>query len=181
MVDTQIESEKKQDKLLQYGLLSALTSSLLFVIIYLGGIAWFKNSLSFLSFLIPVVFSVIACRVQKKGDGYLPFKSALRLSFGVFVLTTLATSILSYVLFNWIDTSFADSLKQLYIEQTQKLMEKFKAPPEEIDKAVDKLIKDNIFSFKSIFLSFTYGCILYFLISLIIAAIMKKEKAVFVS
>lgn len=180
-MESQIEIEKKQDKLMQYGLLSALISSLFFVVIYIGGIAWFKNSLSFLSFLIPVVFAVIACKSQKKESGNLPFKSALRLSFGIFVFTSLATSVLSYVLFNWIDTSFAESLKQLYIEQTQKMMERFKAPAEEIDKAVDKLIHDNIFSFKSIFLSFTYGCILYFIISLIIAAIMKKEKEVFSS
>lgn len=171
----------KEDKLLQYGLISALASSLLFVLLYIGGLDWFKNKLSFLTGLIPVVFAIIACRNQRKAEGSLPFRKALRLSFGIFVVTSLATSLLSYILFNWIDTSFAESLKQLAIEQTQLFMEKFKVPVDEIDKTIDKMLKENMFSLKSIFSSFIYGCIVYFLISLIIAAIMKKEKEIFTS
>jgi hypothetical protein len=75
-----------------------------------------------------------------------------------------------------LDIAFAESVKQLSIEKTIEFMEKFKVPDTEIDKAVDGMIKQEMFSIGSLLKSYAYACILYFLEALIIAAIIKKKK-----
>jgi predicted permease len=70
-------------------------------------------------------------------------------------------------------------MKQLTIEQTQKFMSRFGVPQEEIDKAVNGMIEKDLYSFGTIMLSFVQGCILWFILALIMAAIMKKKKPVF--
>jgi len=176
---TSIE-EKKPNLILQYGLFSAIGSILVFVIIYLGGVAWFNGPLAWLSYAVPVVFCVLACITAKKSnDGFLEFKESLKICFGILVLTAFASSLVSFVLFNYIDVAFADSLKQFTIEKTQEMMEKFKVPAEEVDKAIKTIVDKNIFAFGEIAKSFAIGCIFNFIVAAIIAAIMKKKRPEF--
>lgn len=173
-------SPKKSNVLVQYGLFSAVASLLFFVVLYLLGSESFTSPLAWLSMAVPVVFAVLAClKARKENDGFLEFREALKISFGILVITGLVTSLFSFLLFNVIDPSFAESMKQVTIERTQKMMANFKVPQEEIDKQINKMITDNIYSFGSIAQSFLFGCILYFIISLIIAAIVKKKKPEF--
>jgi hypothetical protein len=172
--------ENKSNLILKFGMFSALASVLVFVVIYIGGVAWFSSPLAWLSYVVPIVFCVIACITAKKSnEGYLEFKEALKICFGILVLTGLASSIVSYVLFNYIDVAFADSLKQLSIEKTQEIMEKFKVPAEETEKAINTIANKNIFALGEIIKGFTLGCIGYFIEALIIAAIIKKKRPEF--
>lgn len=171
---------KKSNVLLQYGLFSAIASLLFFVVLYLLGSESFVSPLAWLSMAVPVVFAVLAClKAKRENDGFLSFREALKISFGIFVFTGIVTSLFSFILFNFIDPAFADSMKQVTIEQTQKMMAGFKVPQEEIDKAINKMISENMYSFGKIIQSFLFGCILYFIFSLIIAAIVKKKKPEF--
>jgi hypothetical protein len=58
-------------------------------------------------------------------------------------------------------------------------MARFKVPQEAIDKEINNLINTNIYSLGNIFKSFAQGCIVFFIVALIMAAIMKKKKPVF--
>lgn len=166
--------------ILQYGLFSAIASVLIFVIIYLGGVAWFNGPIAWLSTVAPIVFCILACINVKKGnEGYIEFKEALKICFGILVMTAFTTSLFSFVLFNYIDVAFADSLKQFTIEKTQEMMEKFKVPAEETDKAIKSIVDKNIFAFSEIAKSFALGCIFYFIVAAIIAAIIKKKRPEF--
>ncbi len=172
--------EKKPNIILQYGLFSAIGSVLVFVGIYLGGVAWFNGPLAWLSYVVPIVFCVLACIAAKKdNEGFLEFKEALKICFGILVLTGFASSMVSFVLFNYIDVAFADSLKQFTIEKTQEIMEKFKVPADEMDKAIKTIVDKNIFAFSEIAKGFALGCIGYFIEAAIIAAIFKKKRPEF--
>ena len=171
---------KKSNVLLQYGLFSAIASLLFFVVLYLLGSESFVSPLAFLSFLVPVVFAILAClKAKRENDGFLSFREALKISFGISVITNIVGSLFSYLLFNFIDTSFAESVKQVNIERTQKFMTKFKVPQEEIDKAINSMITENMYSFGKIIQGFMFTCIVYFIASLIVAAIVKKKKPEF--
>jgi hypothetical protein len=176
----QVVSAKKTNVLLQFGLMSAVASILIFVVLYLGGTSFFSSPVAFLAYLVPVVFSVLACRKAKQeNEGYLEFRTALKITFGIFVLTTLGSTIVSYFIFNFLDTGFAESMKQVTIEKTQEFMVKFNVPQDQIDKAINKMITENIYSLGNLIKAFFQGCIVWFIVSLIIAAIMKKKKPVF--
>jgi predicted permease len=165
---------------MQYGLMSAAISLLIFVVLYLLGSESFKSPFAFATILIPFVFAVIACRKAKKdNEGFLEFKEALKICFGILVLNSLVTSLFSYILYNFIDKPFADSMKQLTIEQTQKFMSRFGVPQDQIDKAVNGIIEKDLYTFGTIMFSFVQGCIVWFILALIMAAILKKKKPVF--
>ncbi len=171
---------KQTNPLVQYSIFSSIVSLLFFVVLYLGGTEAFASPLAFTAYLIPIVFAVLACiKARKQNDGYLEFKEALKISFGIFVFTALTTTIFSYVLYNFIDIPFSDRMLQMTIEKTQEFMQKFGVPQTEIDKAVNGMNRETLFSIGAIFKSFMYGCIVSFIIALIIAAIMKKKKPEF--
>lgn len=175
-----VVAHKKTNVLIQYGLMSAVSSILAFVILYLLGAQSFTSPLAWLTMFIPIVFSILACiKAKKENEGFLEFRDALKYCFGIFVVTSLASSLFSFLLFNFIDPAFADALKQVTIEQTQKFMARFNTPQDTIDKAINEMIKKDLYSFGSIAQSFAQGCIVYFIISLILAAILKKKKPVF--
>ena len=176
----QIAVTNKSNVLTQYGLLAALASILVFVILYLGGTSFFGSPIAFISYAVPIGFAVFACiKAKKENEGFLSFKSALKICFGIFVMCAFATSLLSYILFNFIDPGFKDSMLQLTIENTQKMMAKFGASQDTIDKAVQGMLSKDMFSIGSIAQSFVFGCIFWFVIALIVAAIMKKNRPEF--
>jgi disulfide bond formation protein DsbB len=172
--------QKSTNYLLQYGLLSAVTGILFFVIMYLGGVKTFTSPVAYLGFVIPIIFAVIACRQQKKADGgYLEFSKALKIAFGVMVISGFVASIIQFIFFNYIDTAFRESMLQESMNMAQKMMEKFNVPQDQIDKQLDEMTKTNQFSFGKTMLSFAFACILWFIIALIIAAIVKKKAPEF--
>ena len=165
--------------LLPYGLISALVSVLFYVILYLNGTEAFMHPVAFLSYLIPITFAVLACRKAKKQTGYLEFGAALRLTFGIQVLSFFALTLFSYLLMNYFDPGFAERMLQLTIQKTQEMLERFKVPQSEIDKQIKGVMSKDLFSLKAILQNFAISCIVLFLFSLIIAAFVKKNKPEF--
>ncbi|HLO81917.1 MAG TPA: DUF4199 domain-containing protein [Chitinophagaceae bacterium] len=171
---------KKSNILLQYGLISALVSLLVFVLMYIGGTEVIGSPFALATWFIPIIIVVLALRrAKKENNGFLEFREALKISFGVLVCSTLATSIFSYLLYHYIDPAFGERMVQLTMEKSQQFMEKLGTPQDAIDKAVKEMTFENLFSFKKVFQGFMFGCIFNFIVALIIAAIMKKKKPEF--
>ena len=97
----------------------------------------------------------------------------------VFVTAFLIQTVFNYVLLKYIDTSFRDELTRLTLEKTEALLRRFGAPESEIEKTLEAAGNADSYSIKNLILGFGMMCILFFLISLIIAAIVKKTKPVF--
>ncbi len=163
---------------LQYGLFSAAAAVLIFVILYILGAEYFMSPVAWISsYLIPILFAVLGgLHVKKNNNGYLNFNEALKITFGVFVITGLLSTIVSFFIFNYLDVAFAERMKQLTIEKAQEAMARFKVPESEMEKAMDKMAEHDLFSFGSLLKSFAYACILYFIEALIVSAIIKKKK-----
>ncbi len=58
-------------------------------------------------------------------------------------------------------------------------MKKFGASQEQIDKAMEDMMKGNNYSLGKQLLGTAFICIFWFIVSLIISAIIKKKKPVF--
>lgn len=170
--------EKKQaSPMLQYGLLSALIGIIFSVILYLGGIKLFTSPIAYLGYIIPIAIAVMACLKQKKNQGgYLKFGEALKTSYGVFVISAFAAVLFSYILLNYIDTSFADAMKQYTMEMTENMMKKFGASQDQIDQAITKASERSGFSLGSMSLGFAISCFIWFIPALIISLIVRKEN-----
>jgi hypothetical protein len=171
-------SQKHNKELIQFGGISALFAILVFVVIYIMGAEYFLSPMVWISsYAMPLVFSIWASIVVKrKQQGYLEFREALKINFGVLVITGFVSTLFSYLMFNFVDQAFAESFKQLTIEKTIEFMNRFNVPESEIDKAIDDLIKKDLWSASSLLKSLAYTCIGYFIEALIVAAIIKKKK-----
>lgn len=171
-------SQKHNKEILQFGILSSLFAILVLVVIYIIGAEYIMSPFAWIaSYIMPLFFSIWATiTVKRKQDGFIEFKEGLKINFGVLVLTGVASTLYSYVMFNYVDPPFAESLKQITIEKTIEFMNKFKVPETEIDKAVDELIQKDLWSFSSLMKSLANVCIFYFIEALIVSAIIKKKK-----
>ena len=179
-MEQELQVQKKTNVLLQYGLISALVSLLVYVLMYIGGTEAMGSPVAFATMLVPIVIAVLACRKAKsENDGYLEFKEALKISFGVMVASTLTTSVFSYLLYNYFDHPFGERMVQLTMEKTQEFLEKMGQSSDIIDKSMKDITFENLFSLKKVIQGFMFGCIFNFIISLIVAAIMKKNKPEF--
>ena len=177
----ELTSQKKSNVLFQFGIIAALASLLIYVIVYVAGTDFYGSGISmFISFVLPIAIAVLACiRAKKENGGYLEFSQALKICFGVLVIASLTTSVFNYLLVNYFDPAFGERIVQLSIEKTQSILEKIGTPQDAIDKSIREMTFEKLFSAKSVFQSFMLGCIVQFIFALIIAAIMKKNKPEF--
>ncbi len=171
---------KKTNPLLQYGLLSGIVSILFLILLYIAGAKSFTSPVAWLGLAIPIILAVLACRKQKKENGgFLEFSQALKISFGVMAISSLLYSLASFVLLNFIDTAFRERLLQATIEMTQRMMQRFNAPQDAIDKTIQEMTTSNPYSLGRTMFNFAWFCIVWFIIALIISAIVKKKKPEF--
>lgn len=173
--------EKKSTNVgLTYGIISGLASVVFSLVLYLGGVKWFVHPVAYLGFVIPIVVAVLAGIKQKKlNEGYLDFAAALKVVFTTFVIGTLISTLFSYVLFNYIDVPFREALAQETVVKAQAMMQKFGASQEQIDKAIEDMMKENNYTFGKQMTGAAFFCIFWFIISAIIAAVVKKKKPEF--
>lgn len=172
--------ERKKNAGLTYGLIGGLALSVYFIIMYLGGVDFFMGPLAWLGYVIIIVIAVLAGLKQRKlNGGSLEFGEALKVVFLVFALGFLLQTIVSHIIFNYIDVPFKEAMTQKTIEKTEEIMKSFGATDDQIDKALEEASKRDNFSIKSQLLGYGFSCILFFLISLIIAAIIKRKPAPF--
>ena len=172
--------EKKQNVFVAYGIISGIVVIIFTLGLYLGGIEWFMNPIAFVVYVLPIVIAVLASVKQKKlQGGYLSFGEALKGSFLVFVITGLLSSIFIYILFNYIDVPFRDALSQKSAEISRQMMERFGMKEDDIDRATDDILSGRAYSVRSMAINFAVYCVIYFIVSLIIAAIVKRKKPEF--
>ena len=172
--------EKKQNVFVAYGLISAIVVIIFYLLLYVGGIEWWLNPIAYLGYALPIVIAVLAAVKQKKiQGGYLSFGEALKGVFIVFVITGLGSTLFQYVLFNYIDVPFREALSQKTAEMTEEMLRKFGMKDDDIEKATDEILSGRSYSAGKMMLGFAFGCIISFIIALIIAAIVKKKKPEF--
>jgi hypothetical protein len=171
---------KQQNVILTYGLLGGLISILAFVLLYFAGAQAFVNPLAFGLAIIPITMMVLACRAKKKqNEGYLTFAEGLKTAFGVSVVMSLCSRLVNYVVFNFVDVAFRERLTQLTMEKAEAMMKKFGVAQDQIDKAIQKMATENQFSLGKTIQGFAFECIFWFIVALIVAAIVKKKKPEF--
>lgn len=129
-----------------------------------------------LMYLIPLACGVIAALVERQRIGFLEFRSALRIIFGILVLAVFLQGLFTWLLANLIDPHFGQALRPVWLANTESAYRRFGMPDDEVRRNIESLKGTNPFSFASIMLGLARVYIIGFLISLILAAIVKRKK-----
>lgn len=165
---------------LLYGLLGGLAMSVFLLLLYLGGVEYFMSAIAWLGYCIIITIAILGGLRQKKlNGGYITFGQALKVVFTIFALAFLIQTTFSYILLNHVDTSFRDNLTQATLVKTEEMLKKFGASDAQIEEAVKRVSEQDSYSIKNILLGYGMMCILFFLVSLIIAAIIKRKPQPF--
>lgn len=163
-----------------YGLINAGVAIVFTVILYLGGAEMFVSPVAYIGMVLPIAVCIIGgIQIRKQHGGYLEFSEALKATFLILVLGSLIATVFQYILFNYIDVSFREALAQVTAEQAEKLMRRFGAPEEKIDEAVEETLSKNNYTIGRLLMGFVFGCIWWFIVALIVSAIIKRKRPPF--
>ncbi len=157
---------------------ASLVLTLLIYIIDYTLLANWKMILLLLVFLVLVVLAGINYRNQI--GGFLPYGKAFQHSFITFAVMGIISTIFSIVLYTVIDPELPGKLTDVTIENTQKMMESFGVPEDQMDKAMEdaKARSAGQFSASGLVMSYGIGLIIYAILSLIVALFVRKNEPV---
>ncbi len=117
--------------------------------------------------------------IKNNQGGYISLSEALFASFLIYLIASFLNMLFSYALMTWIDPNLPVLMKEKTIQTTVEMMQKFGGSEEDINKALDSLDSIDTASFSSQFWNFAKGSAFGFIISFIVALIMRKKRPVF--
>jgi len=161
-----------------FGLYLGILLTMATVIPYIIDIGLLTNTWLGVFILISIiVFGIISVAKAKQAqNGYASFKEAFTAYFITIALGLLISTLVSYVLFNFIDTNAAEVLKEKTIEKTVQMLENYNSPTSIIDETVEKLESQNNYSLINIAQGLVGYILMFSIIGLIVAAAMKKKN-----
>jgi hypothetical protein len=161
---------------LKIGLINGAIALLLMYGSYFAGMDAFVSE-QFISKFVPymmIILIVYGFQLRKRNGGYLAFKEGLQYSFMSYVIVALLVAIGTYVLFNVIDKELT---KKVYDAMMVK-MTNMGMKAEELEKVMGKREGQQT-GLRTIFFGTGTGLIWDFVVSLIIAIIIRREKPAF--
>ena len=120
------------------GLIVGAVSIILTMLVYLFNIElmvkWWFGVLNLVISMGLLIFLGISFRNLM--GGFISYKNALQFSFIVFLISYVMGIVFQLLLYNVIDPSLPEVIKQLTVETTVEMMENFGTPQEAIDAAI---------------------------------------------
>lgn len=128
-------------------------------------------------FIAIIVFGIISvAKTKQLQNGFATFKESFTSYFITVLIGLLVSTIVSYLLFNFIDTEAANILKEKTIESTIQMLESFNTPADKIVETVEQIESQNQYSILNILKGLAGYLVFFSIIGLIVAAAMKKTN-----
>jgi len=161
-----------------FGILTGVVSVLITASIYAIDLnlftAWWVTVLSIVAYL--VIGIVLLSKTKKELNGVFPFKDAFTTYFICAVIGILISVVFNIILFNFIDPSAKDSIKEISIKYAVGMMEKFNTPPATINEAVKKLQENDQFSIVEQLKGSIFSIVFSALFGLLLALVFKSKS-----
>lgn len=161
-----------------YGTYLGLTLALTTVLCYIIDLSFFVSLWTMLfNFLIILGFGIFSAASTKKfTNGFPTYKQVFTSYTITLALGLLISTIVGILLFNVIDPEATNTIKELSIENSRELMERFGAPEEQIEPELIKLEESEplsmITQIKNYFAFLTFMLV----IGLLVALIFRKKN-----
>ena len=175
-----------KDYILKNGLILGSLSIVLLVVSYTVGVHFFLNDTwSVIKGLLPYVILIfLVINFKKLVGGFISFKETFTVTLGISVAGGFITTFFSILLFNFIDPDFALLLKEFTIE---KLVVQLDQLPESnpmysiLESLIEQTQEEDIYSISNQARGFFYSLFFHIIVSVIIAAFVKKDKPIEIS
>ncbi|RLJ62483.1 uncharacterized protein DUF4199 [Lacinutrix venerupis] len=161
-----------------YGLYLGGVLALATILVYALKLELFASiTLGIILFVITLTFGVISIiKAKKIQNGFISFKEAFTSYFITVLIGIVISSLISFIIFNFVDPEAAETLKEIALESQVEMLRNFNQPEESIEMVVEASEKQgNLFSIQNVFTSLIGYIIFYSIIGLIISLIMKRK------
>lgn len=168
---------------IKFGVVYGVLVSVLMLVLYLVNKEYVVSTgLTFgISFVIGTAILVMTGRSAKADNGgFLPFGEAFVTLVICFVVGSLITTIFSYLLFNFIDPSLQDLMKEKAVEMAESAAGMFGGSMNEdqLDEMREQMEETNVTSLSQLMVGWLTNSLMGAIYCLIIAAIIKKNPTV---
>jgi hypothetical protein len=162
---------------ISYGIITGIVSALITASIYSIDLnlftAWWVTLISISSYII--ISIVLLSKTKKELKGIFSFKDAFTTYFISAVIGILISVVFNIILFNFIDPSAKESIKELSIKYAVEMMQKFNTPSSAINEAVKKLQETDQFSIIELIKGSLFSIVFSSLFGLLLALIFKSK------
>jgi cbb3-type cytochrome oxidase subunit 3 len=163
-----------------YGLIAGACIVLFMTVLYKGGVNVYLGPFAWLGYIIMISIAVAATLAAKKANGgSLEMVQALKICFTVFVIVLATQTLFIWVLVNHIDTHFRELLIVEIDKRTESAYKYMGYDQQKIGEMMNQIRGSDHFPLRGMLTSLATMYIVFFLISLVIAAIVKKKKEEF--
>jgi hypothetical protein len=161
-----------------FGVITGLVAILLTTTMYIVDLKLFTTWwIGVLSILIYIGIGIyLLLKTKKELNGVFPFKEAFTTYFISAVIGTLISVAFNIVLFNFIDPSAKETIKELTIKFAVEMMQKFNAPAEAVNQAIKDMQANDQFSIVELLKGSIFSIAFSALFGLILAAIFKSKS-----
>lgn len=168
-----------KSRAINFGIYLGIGLSVLFFLAYFFDLDLFVNFWYGISiYFIVIIFGTISIfKTKINSNGFLSFKDAFSVYFLTILIGLIISSLLSYMIFNFIDPDSADVLKEKSIDKMVEVLEKMNKPKEEIDTTINNAKTGNLYSISNVFQGLIFSYLIPLsIIGLLVAAAMKKNN-----
>lgn len=156
------------------GVFSALITATIYAVDLTLFTSWWVGILSISVYL--AIGIILLSKTKKELNGVFPFKDAFTTYFISAVIGILISVAFNIILFNFIDPSAKETLKELTIKYTVTMMEKFGAPASGINEAIAKLKENDPYSTIELIKGSVFSIVFSCVFGLIMAAFFKSKS-----
>lgn len=164
---------------ISYGIITGVVGALITATIYAIDLklftAWWVTVLT-VSFYI-IIAIVLLTKTKKELKGIFSFKDAFTTYFISAVIGILISVLFNIILFNFIDPSAKESIKEISIKYAVEMMQKFNAPSSAINEAVKKMQENDQFSIIELLKGSAFSIVFSSLFGLLLALIFKSKPS----
>ena len=161
-----------------FGIYLGIILSLITILAYTFNLklftSWYLGVFNFIIIIIFLIISEIKTRKAVANPAF-SFKDAFIASFIPIAIGLLISTIVSIIIFNFVDPEAAQTVIELTAEMSRNMMERFGLPEAEIEKAVAEVLESNQFTLINQLKSYIFQLAFWAAISLILALIFRKK------
>jgi hypothetical protein len=155
------------------GIISALITATIYAVninLFISG--WLGASIIGIYLIISIILLV---KTKKELNGIFPYKEAFTTYFIAAVIGIAISTFFNIILFNFIDPSAKETLKELTAKYTLEMLQKFGTPASAINEAMEKINQNNPYSIIELLKGFVYSLVFNSIFGLILAAFFKSN------
>ena len=156
------------------GILSALITATIYAVDLNLFVSWWVGIVSILVYLILGI--ILLSKTKKEMNGLFVFKDAFTTYFICAVIAIAIGTVFNILLFNVIDPSAQDTLKEITIKNAVAMMQKFNSPAAAINEMITKMKENNPYSVIELLKGAIFSIVFSSIIGLIMAAFFKSKS-----